>query len=91
MTRVEIVGRYPDFMTEGSPPCSQVDPEMYFPEKGGSGATQYEFKVAKKICNDCPYRAACLSWAIENNELGVWGGTTERERRVLRRQRRRSA
>ena len=90
MTRAgtEFVGRYPDFMTQGTPPCAQMDPEMYFPEKGGAGATQYEFKMAKKICGTCMYKVECLNWAVNNDERGIWGGTTERERRGLRKKRR---
>jgi WhiB family redox-sensing transcriptional regulator len=35
---------------------------------------------------------ACLEWALANRERdGVWGGATERERRRIIRQRRRTA
>lgn len=30
---------------------------------------------------------ACREWAIENKEFGVWGGTTEKERKRIRRMR----
>jgi WhiB family redox-sensing transcriptional regulator len=37
-------------------------------------------------------RHACLEHALANRErVGVWGGTTERERRRIVRQRRKSA
>jgi len=66
--------------------CRQVDPELFWPEKGKSGAE------AIRVCMKCDVRAACLEWALENRELeGVWGGTTGRTRRDLRRLRRRSA
>ena len=29
---------------------------------------------AREICGRCPVRAACLAYAIENEEYGVWGG-----------------
>jgi WhiB family redox-sensing transcriptional regulator len=61
--------------------CSQTDPEAFFPERGDSP------KNAKSICMMCPVRAECLDFAIENDEIGIWGGTSERERRVIRRQR----
>jgi WhiB family redox-sensing transcriptional regulator len=83
-----FIGQYPDFITQGNPPCTEMDPELYFPDKGGAGATQYEFKMAKTICKKCPYVAECLTWAITNHEVGIWGGTTERERRTLRSKRR---
>lgn len=42
---------------------------------------------AKSFCRMCPSLQACLEFAIvTNQEYGVWGGTTEDERRVLRRQ-----
>lgn len=83
-----FVGRYPDFMIEGYPPCSTTDPEIYFPDKGNAGQGLAEIKMAKRICNSCPYKIECLSWAVANDEIGIWGGTTQKERRVLRRQRR---
>jgi WhiB family redox-sensing transcriptional regulator len=39
------------------------------------------------VCAGCPARERCLEFAIvTNQEYGVWGGTSEEERRVLRRQ-----
>ena len=58
--------------------CAQVDPEMFFPEKGGST------KQAKMLCRSCPVVDECLNYALENDErFGVWGGFSERERRRL--------
>lgn len=55
--------------------CSQTDPEVFFPEKGGST------KRAKAVCAACPVAAACLDYALENREaFGVWGGKSEPER-----------
>ena len=60
--------------------CAQTDPEIFFPEKGGST------REAKKICARCPVRAECLEYALKNDErFGIWGGLSERERRRLRR------
>lgn len=90
-TKAEVygfVGKYPDFMIKGFPPCSTADPELYFPEKGSGGQGIIEIKMAKRICSSCPYKAECLSWAVANDEIGIWGGTTQKERRALRRQRR---
>lgn len=59
--------------------CNQVDPEIWFPEKGGST------REAKKICNRCPVRDKCLSYALRNDErFGIWGGKSERERRKIK-------
>jgi WhiB family redox-sensing transcriptional regulator len=43
-------------------------------------------KVAKSICARCPVRSPCLAYALRVHEtLGIWGGTTEAERRQLQR------
>ena len=45
-------------------------------------------KRAKLVCSGCPVRFECLAEALDNRiEWGVWGGMTERERRLLLRQR----
>ncbi|REJ08925.1 WhiB family transcriptional regulator [Microbacterium bovistercoris] len=60
--------------------CAQVDPEAFFPEKGGST------RDAKRICSSCDVRDECLEYALNNDErFGIWGGLSERERRKLKR------
>lgn len=52
----------------------------FFPDRGES------CEPARAICAACHCQARCLLYAIENREkFGVWGGTSERERRRLRR------
>lgn len=61
--------------------CAEVDPEIFFPEKGGS------VRAAKRVCRSCEVRDACLGFALENDEkFGIWGGLSERERRRIRQQ-----
>lgn len=62
--------------------CGQTDPEIFFPEKGVSGA------AAKLICRRCPVVNQCLDYAVNAPMLleGVWGGTTALQRREMRRQ-----
>lgn len=56
--------------------CAQVDPELFFPEKGGST------RPAKRICDSCEVKAECLDYAMQGDErFGIWGGLSERERR----------
>ncbi|OBG84538.1 transcription factor WhiB [Mycobacterium sp. E136] len=60
--------------------CAQTDPEAFFPEKGGST------REAKRICQGCEVRDACLEYALAHDErFGIWGGLSERERRRLKR------
>lgn len=71
----------PAFMDLGS--CRGLDPDIFFPDRGESLAP------AKAICANCIVRDECLEWALDEGErFGVWGGTSERERRKLRRARR---
>ena len=46
--------------------------------------------VAMEFCNGpvvCPIREQCLLFALVNNErCGVWGGTTEVDRKAIRKQ-----
>jgi hypothetical protein len=38
------------------------------------------------VCQGCPVRDACPQYAFETRQTdGIWGGTTERQRRRLRR------
>ena len=64
--------------------CAEVDPEVWFPEKGGST------RPAKAVCQNCEVRAQCLEYALEHEYIagyGIWGGMSERERRHLKHQR----
>lgn len=62
--------------------CAQTDPEIFFPEKGGSN------KMAKAICAECPVIQECLEYALATaDRYGVYGGLGERERRKLLSQR----
>ena len=63
--------------------CRGVDPVEFFPSDG-SGVDR-----AQRVCGDCPVRVDCLEYALSNRiEHGVWGGTSERERRRILRARR---
>lgn len=66
--------------------CRGVDPDVFYP------SSDEEAEEAKAVCRVCPVRESCLEYAIINRERdGVWGGATERERRRIIRQRRKSA
>ncbi len=68
----------------GAALCAQVDPELFFPHPSGSP------RAAKRVCAACPVTAQCLDHALELEAqgvavCGVWGGTTEVQRRTMRR------
>jgi len=66
--------------------CRKKDPDLFFPTGEKSEADQEQIKRAKAVCAECLSRIACLEYAIANNEdFGIWGGTSETERRSARR------
>ena len=66
--------------------CRGVDPSVFYPVEDEAAES------AKVICGQCPVRQPCLEYALVTRERdGVWGGATERERRRIIRQRRKSA
>lgn len=48
-------------------------------------------RVGKALCSVCPVRAECLEWAVRTDQVGLWGGLTDKERRRLGKQDRRSS
>ena len=64
--------------------CGHADPDLFFPIGTGEPARR-QIDEAKRICRACPARTPCLDWALNHGvAAGVWGGTTEEERHVLR-------
>ncbi len=64
--------------------CRQVDPDLFFPV-GNTGTAVDQIEAAKAVCRQCEAQPACLDFALATNqEAGVWGGTSEEERRKLR-------
>ncbi|MFI8091117.1 WhiB family transcriptional regulator [Streptomyces sp. NPDC086080] len=65
--------------------CRTEDPELFFPI-GTSGPALTQTEQAKAVCRRCPVQEQCLQWALETGQsIGVWGGTSETERRALKR------
>ena len=64
--------------------CRASSPDLFFPV-GTVGHALTEIESAKAVCAGCAVREACLEFAVlTNQEFGVWGGTSEEERRKLR-------
>ena len=75
--------------------CRDTDPDLFFPV-GTTGPAIEQIENAKAVCRQCDAQRECLEFALATNQdSGIWGGTSEEERRKLRRQylagRRRSA
>ena len=62
--------------------CALSYDPRFFPNRGDSN------KEAKEICARCPVQEICLEHALTKPErFGIWGGKSERERQVIRKQR----
>lgn len=68
-------------------PCTNTDPDLWFPDDSdrGQSDTRSRYRVAKKLCAECPVQQLCLEYAIiQQEEYGMWGGLTPVERLRLR-------
>jgi WhiB family transcriptional regulator, redox-sensing transcriptional regulator len=64
--------------------CQHADPDLFFPVSG-MGPDRAQLVGAKAVCARCPVRSDCLRYALAAGPVqGVWGGTSEDERRLLR-------
>jgi len=67
--------------------CREIGPEMFFPETGENP------QQARAVCRTCPVETQCLNHALTLedsgvwNVIGIWGGTSVKERARLRRSR----
>lgn len=62
--------------------CLNEDPDLFFPT-GSTGSVHREIEMAKSVCRRCSVTQACLEWALSaGQQSGIWGGTTEEERRT---------
>jgi WhiB family redox-sensing transcriptional regulator len=53
---------------------------------GSTGQALQQITAAKSVCGECTVKTECLEFAIETNQdCGIWGGTSEEERRDIRR------
>jgi WhiB family redox-sensing transcriptional regulator len=62
--------------------CRDLDTAFFFPESDADA------EPALAVCASCPVRDACLEFALTTRQDdGVWGGTTEAQRKRIRRRR----
>lgn len=77
MSEIQLQTTDQPWMNEGA--CAEVDPELFFPE------TTFQAKAAKRICRGCDVARRCLIYSLARpQEVGIWGGTTDRQRQRLR-------
>ncbi len=60
--------------------CRGEETDLFFP------AVPKNTAPAVAICSSCHVQTVCLDYALDHPELmGVWGGTSERQRNRMRR------
>ena len=70
--------------------CRSSDPDLFFPISTGANAEQ-QIARAKAVCAHCSVRQECLNLALATGPVhGVWGGTSEEERRLMRQRERKA-
>lgn len=63
--------------------CRGANAAAFFPSDGTG------VEAAQHVCASCPVRVDCLEYALTMRlDHGVWGGTSERERQRILRERR---
>ncbi len=76
MSGLDAMFDRPDWWDDAE--CRTFDPSVFFPADGVGVAR------AQRICERCDVRQVCLEGALARREPdGVWGGTSERQRRRL--------
>jgi WhiB family transcriptional regulator, redox-sensing transcriptional regulator len=65
--------------------CQGAPPELFVPD--GDDEPEVPAPEAVRYCNVCPVRPECLEDALLHHHEGVWGGTSNYQRRQMRRKR----
>lgn len=77
-----------DWVKHGA--CRPYPRSWWFPERGinlvQNGEANNTLRQAINICNTCVVKQQCLNYALmtPRERYGVWGGTTEKDRRGMR-------
>lgn len=78
------------FAWQADAACLDMDPAIFFPERGDREAVV----LAKSVCARCPVSDPCRELGMAQSafeNFGIYGGTTFTERRNLKRQRRKAS
>lgn len=75
-----MIGERPAWTVDAA--CAGSSPALFFSPKGNT----HLVRKAKAICDTCPVKDDCLEFGL-TEPIGIWGGLTPKERRVVKRQR----
>lgn len=77
----------PSSTDQATPPAcaGNIDDLLWFPHPGDEDYAAT--RAADLYCRTCPHATACLDQAVTDGMVGIWAGTTDRQRAALRRRR----
>lgn len=75
--------KYPAFT--GVEPCAQVGTDLFFTQD--DSINYRDLDKVKRLCASCEMQEPCLEYALHVSVVGVWGGTTDVQRKQIRKQR----
>lgn len=64
--------------------CTKQDTKWWFPGHGATKEERVNTEKAIDICRQCPIRKECLTYAMDWEAFGIWGGFTEKQRDAIR-------
>lgn len=64
-----------------------ITDDLFFPPDGERPSKEKWKREtsAKEICVGCPVATKCLAYALDTGQVGVWGETTDDERKKMQR------
>ena len=65
--------------------CVAKATSIFFPDPRTRSITK-EMQEAIALCNGCRVKTPCLQYALHHELHGIWGGMTEGQRKVLRKE-----
>lgn len=82
MTSTSVISRdvLPEIRDGGA--CTDTDTNIFFPD---DEKDLEAIGDAFAYCSGCPVRELCFEYAMAHEEFGIWGGTTARQRRSIKR------
>lgn len=87
---VRLLGSWAEHAACSAP--NAPHPEQFFPEETiGHIDAEHWPTDALQTCAGCPVREKCLAYALQNKVEGVWGGTTDIDRKQILAARKRAA
>jgi WhiB family redox-sensing transcriptional regulator len=79
-------GPRPEWMERAA--CRGHTEADFFPD-GAVEAAKQPHLIAQGLCYDCPVKLLCREYAVVHWLPGYWGGSTDRQRKKIRAERKR--